>query len=329
MRPIWKLAAVALGLGGLLACQEPFGTDRHLLAGDRIAGLSVMDGQAVPLVVVDGRLWADELPELRWHRSDDPSALSLSDPAWAEGSAPALDEGVDDLSLVAGFPSGDVRRAVLTVEGAEAAPPVEGILVLSTGQDLGAVEDLSVEARSSWTLEPVDWVEEGGIARLDAGVEHTRWMATAGTFLELQPSTADWAAGTLVLDDGEVVEGEALEPGWVTVIALEVRPGLLPSWRVQDLWVGPPPAGAWTTSGRWLAGLHGQTGFVRGTLVADDQAPSGLALEEVSSAEAGPPWGTEDLCAGVEGPFDPTWLAEARCARADVVGAEVILQVAP
>jgi len=71
------------------------------------------------------------------------------------------------------------------------------------------------------------------------------------------------------------------------------------------------------------------SGWVEARLVADDLAPSGLRLTDPISLDALPsPDPAEVLdCQGVDGPFDPDWLATGQCLRADLDGARVVLEL--
>src|SRR5690606_29664438 len=120
---------------------------------------------------------------------------------------------------------------------------------------------------------------------------------------------------------------DPLEPGWVTVVGLSL--GEAPAWTAIDLPVGEPGPGAWV-GGRFLPADTPVEGDVLVTLLADDASPTGLRLADPEPlGEAG--WGTDALpCAApVDGPFDPRWLFEGRCTRADVAGARVGLRTDP
>lgn len=322
-----------IALLALLACQEPFGTDRHDLEGFRIAALSVRpEGDALvpsPALVVEGRPWSDAPVDLRWYWLDAPDALAGELPApAATGPAPRLTPG-RVLGLVATAADGAERRAFLELGEALGA---EEPIVTWEALPLRAAEitaaDLTLEARAEVAPQSGP-VPPGGFARLTLSPEapRARWMATDGTFFELDAVTADWAAARLRLDDDEIVAREPLEPGLVTVLGLAL--GEAPAWTAIDLPVGDPGPGAWV-GGRFLPAEEPVRGEVLATLVADDRSPTGLRLAEVAPLD-GAAWGTTALpCAGpVDGPFDPTWLFDGRCARADVVGARVGLRADP
>lgn len=323
----------------LLACQEPFGTDRHDLVGFRVAALSVPpadDGAVVvphPALVVDGRTWSDDPPALvwRWIRDLD-DEFGLAD---AVGPAPELVVPADRRTLLLVAVHGDEEeRVVLEVARPPTtfAPPTGFVVeALPLALDALAGPELALAARQDLAGAPAEQIEPGGFARLrlDVGGDPlVRWMATAGTFFELDRQAADWAAGDVVLDDDEVEQATPLDAGTVTVVALALGAPGETAFRVFDLNVGDPGIGL-RVGGRWLPSDPVGGEAVRGTLVADDDAPVGLRLagaEAVTFAEAGD-FGTPALACAVprSGPFDPGWLLEGICARSDMAGAEVVV----
>jgi hypothetical protein len=331
---------------GLVGCQAPFGEARQRLAGDRVAAITLSheaDGVVRPAAwtVVEGRPWADEPPELMWSWLPDGVSPDTPPAAPVVGAWPALTRpataSVPRLRLEARFASGEVSIAVIDVPEA-GLPPLDGLdLALLPGRPLAdATEtELARDARLAEPAEPADAVPVGTWARLAVRSPppdgtRVRWMATAGTVLELDATSTDWAPADLVLDDLDVEEATPLESGVVTVLALAVdgRGGNVAAAR--DVPVGRPGAGM-PVSGRWLPGdgLSPETvGWFRGRLAADDASPTGLRLDDATPVD--PPagaYGTETLaCAGpTPGPFDPTWLLDGRCTRADVVGADVVV----
>lgn len=331
--------------------------------------------------VQDGRLWSDEPLTVRWWWTLDPrpAAIEALDPeeAVATGAAVTLTVPDDDdfwgaegagasVYLVVEADDGeDARRARLEVitRAPPAAAVLERVEMSQLGWDLDEPASLSLatlDRMDSQPTEAVGYVDPGVAARFEAvygsitsEVPFTRWMMTApaGTFLELDGTRADWVPGTLEQDDGEVVGHEAGPTGPRTLVALALhseRPRT--EWRAVDVWVGEPPTGLWTASQRWIAVddealASAEPGtLVRGTLTADDGAPTGLALEgaAILAADALPdddPYGTAALpCTGDDDgdgpsagrvglPFDPSWLATRRCTRDEVVGATVVLTV--
>lgn len=335
-----------LVLLGLLACQAPFGEPRQRLAGDRVAAITVThepDGVVRPAAwaIVDGRPWADDGPTLTWSWLADGVSPDAPPVAPVEGRWPALTRpataSAPRLRLEARFPSGEVAIATLDVpdSGLAALDGVELAVLPDRPLADATAEILARDARLAEAAEPADAVPVGTWARLglrgtlpeDARV---RWMATAGTILELDATTTDWAPADLVLDDLDVEEATPLDPGVATFLVLVVD-GLGGNVATaRDVIVGPLGEGV-PVAGRWLpaAGLSPTDGpLVRGRLAADDSSPTGLRLDD--GVRLDPPvdaYGTEDLpCAGpTPGPFDPSWLLDGRCARADVVGAEVVV----
>lgn len=288
----------------LWGCQEPFGTDRHLLEGFRIAAVSapVADGVASPraALVVDGRLWSDDPVNLAW---------SWSAEVVATGPAPTLEVPEDPtLHLRATAPDGTVRDAILgVVDGAMPTldPGVEVLPLDVATFDLTDLDAAPIDAPLS----------VGGVARFRANAARTRWMATGGTFFERDPQTAVWAAGTVTVDDAEIVAREPLPAGTVTVLVIGLENGRT-TWHAFDVAVGHDAVGAWVR-GRWLPADAPVHGIVSATFEADDGAPSGLRLADVG------PWETWGDLACASGPFDPDWLVSGRCTRAELVGQRI------
>ncbi len=300
--------------------------------------------------VVDGRPYADDPVALAWYAVDDaraPTVAALPGDAApiGEGPAPSLPWPPPGPAIGLVARSGDaVFRAVLPVGDALGdAPQLAGIEVRSSPLRVADVQaaDLALDARRALQEgEPTATVDEGGFARLIArGVPAdgtVRWMSTApgGTFFELDGASADWAAGRLLVDDDEIEEATAGPAGPRTVLALALGPAGdgANAWAARELWVGPAERGVFTASGRWIGTDADVSGpFVRGTLVADDAAPTGLALVGAETVADATEPGTAALpCAApVSGPFDPDWLLTWSCTRDDVVGATVVVQVAP
>jgi hypothetical protein len=331
----------------LLACQEPFGADRHDLVGFRIAAVTVPaaePGEAVvPRValVVDGRPWAPVPAALRWTwvaDADEVATLDPQAPADGVGAAPSLTvpDGRPVLALIA-TAQGQEARAFVTVPSPPAAlDPIAGFEVAAlplSVEDVTA-EALQLDARRRLDPVPADPIDPGGFARLEAEVPGdplVRWMATAGTFFELDRRTADWAAGELRLDGDEVDEDFpriAIDPGWVTVLALALSDGET-TFEAVDLPVGLAgrPPGLWL-GGRFLPAdaeiSVGAGEQVRGTLRADDASPCGLTLTGGRPEPLGTPSAPLPCDPPVDGAFHPELLFEQRCGRDVLDGVEVV-----
>ena len=331
--------------GALFACQEPFELDRHDLVGFRVAAVAAAAGAPegwAPRVAVitEGEMWAPDTATLRWHLVPDAASLWELDTAaaapLAEGPVPLLPYDEGDIGLIATHEGSEVRVIVTppTAE-AESLPP---IAVSTVPFAVEAVDGPSLgrEARAGVVATPADAVPVGGFGRWSVAAGDgavVRWMATAGTFFELDARTTDWAAGDLRLD-GDEIEGErsVLEAGPVSVLALALGEGAT-RFRAQEVWVGPPGDGLWV-EGRWLPAepaAAGMAGVLQATLEADDASPTGLRATGVMVAGEGEAtaadWGTGALgCDGVGGPFDPGWLLTHQCGRDALVGATVYLR---
>ncbi len=336
----------ALGLY-LAACQVPYGTPRQALVGDRVAAITLhaeSDGwRPAAWQIENGHGWTDEPPDLAWSwvgPSDDVDALTQAD-AVATGPWPLLNAPDTNpplrLALVARFPSGFEERAVLDVPGAAADELGAITLAVLPERPLedATEEQLNLEARVAEVAQDGAFVPEQTWARLsvDTSVHpaphRLRWMATAGTFLELNATQTDWAPSTLVLDDLDVEESAPLAPGTVTVLALGLDGTGANAARALDLWVGPPGTGV-RLEGRFLpTDAPVEPGLASGRLEPDDDSPTGLRWVDVTPAvldTSDDPYGTRALsCAGpTDGPFDPSWLFDGRCTRNDVAGAVVV-----
>lgn len=318
----------------LLACQEPFGTDRHTLEGFRIAALAAPGGPPGsdtvprPALIVDGRLWSDEPVELRWYWLDDPNDLRHPHRLEPVAVGPAPELVLPErplLGLVAVAPDGSERAASLPLS--DDPLPLEP-LALTVGDlpltiDAAEAEDLALEARARLEPSPAGHASVGGFLRLSTSpVARTRWMATAGTWFELDATTADWAAGALVLDDDEVVERDPLPPSLVSGLVLGLQDART-TWRAFDLAVGPVPEGLWVHGRFFPSDEPVPEGPVLATLTADDLAPSGLRLRDPVPVAPGEP--APDVPCGDPGPFHPDWLVEGRCTRAELDGQQVLL----
>lgn len=344
-------------LGALFGCQEPFGTDRHYLVGDRVAAILV-DPEADALrlralVVEDGTLWQDEAVELSWDVLPDGAETADGlDPDDADQTGPVarfpLPDAATTYALVARFPSGTEWRAVVPLAGVPTPLPVPSGLVAET-LSLDALEatpeELDREARldtpgaatatlssATWSRITVDWAD--GIPE---ALTRTRWSATPefGTFLELDEVRTDWSPARLEIDELEIEEADPIASGPLTFLALTLDDAGGTQMVARDLWMGTDEPTGVRVSGRHLttsasppAGAR-----LRGTLARDDTSPSGLrldAVEAVTELDDDDPFGTEGLdCTDVAGPFDPNWLFDGRCLRGAVDGATVVVEVDP
>ncbi|TVQ92498.1 MAG: hypothetical protein EA397_06725 [Deltaproteobacteria bacterium] len=333
---------------GASACQEPFGATRRDLLGFRVAAITASsEGEGVRLgvaTVVEGRPWSHDPVSFRWFALDNATAESIAEldadgPALAEGPAPLIPTGARSLALVARIDDHEVRAVLHLAQDPATPRALGGIQVFGLPLDLEAVEPGALSLASRRALQStsaVDHVAPGGFLRLQAVIDEedtlVRWMHTApgGTYLELDARTADWVAGTLRHSEDaiEVAEPGPRGPRTLLALALPEARDTANAWAAREIWVGEPPRGVWTASGRFLpTDAQVDSPYVRGTLIADDDAPTGLALQDVEPTFTPEDPGTEALpCAvPVEGPFDPDWMLAQRCARHDVLGARVVV----
>ncbi|NCG19071.1 MAG: hypothetical protein GWP91_08670 [Rhodobacterales bacterium] len=320
----------------LFACQDPFGSDRHTLEGNRIAAIEAQfDGSVVslrPSLVVDGALWSDATVELAWSwLGPDDNAATWSEAAnitgpWSPLAAP---QHANRVLLLATFPGDDVaKRAVIdlpsTTLGAMVLVPDALNLHLDSveAKQLGQDQRLRQET-VAWTLQ-----EPGDLLRWTAQIDvaedaRAHWMSTGGTWFELAPTIADLALGTLVVDGDEITQADAIEAGWLTVLVSVTQTGAS-TWKAADLPVGIDEVGGFVQQ-RWLP--DAQLGLRWVEFVADDAAPMGLRAIDQGPADASEPDGTDSLGCLVTGPFSPDWLAEGRCTRAQIAEHRLQVQV--
>ncbi len=328
-----------MGVALLAACLAPFGADRHDLVGFRVAAIGWRTGDAGNLrpqvaFVVDDHPWVESPLDLRWYAVADAAAAvevaesSIEPLAW--GPSPYLPTPAAGLRFALVASHGDAKEIALV------DPPVSTAMapVLSVERTEMTIEDLddvSIDARTSWVAVPTDNYRPGDVLRISSDLP-ARFMATTGTFMELSATVADWAAGALVFDDGELESAAATDDPHVTFVVLAT--GDTPTWAVRDVL----QEGASTTlrvAGRVLPLPFDEpptTAWVR--LIADDASPSGLAAEVVDpdpDLSGADPYGTTALpCeVAVSGPFDPTWLLDGRCARDAVVDHVVVVVADP
>lgn len=319
----------------LLACQQPFGTDRHDLTGFRVAAVAawrvgdVVNPRAA--LVVDGHLWADSAVDLRWYVLDattDIADVDVATPPDAIGPTPSLVAGMERLGLIATGPAGEVRRTYLDTPGENGSlwlgnveqGVVDGLTVGSATAEAFAPEARAALEAVSGTPQP------GDVLRLHVDVPsdvRTRWMsASDGAFFELDRATTDWAAGDLVFDDEDVVTAAPLAEGPVSFLVLGLAPGQT-AFAPFDVVLGEPPEGIWVNQ-RWIpSDVPIISGRARVTLAVDADSPTGL---RITAAEAAPGAAAVAIpCARHAGFFDPNWLVDGRCLTTDFDGVSVVV----
>jgi hypothetical protein len=141
-----------------------------------------------------------------------------------------------------------------------------------------------------------------------------RWMATAGTFLELDAHTTDWAPGQLLVEEGTAVDYQPEEHDVVTVLALSMGDGA-GRVRAVDLRDDDGTPGTWVEQ-RWVPGLSLDAPTVV-RLDRDDDAPLGLRIAEIVDESPDP-----TACGGQ---LLPEALLFGRCSRSELVGVPVTL----
>ena len=298
---------------GLLACQEPFETDRHDLRDLRIAAVGVHDGVAVAAVWSGLGPWHEQSPTLAW---------SLDGASLGEGFGVPV-TGAGELSLTVTDADGATREATVTVSDQTPALAVQRASVTIGG-------DVSLDARRG--LEASD-IERS--APSDASVRMTlsgvaeaasaRWMSAAGTVLELEADTADLLPEEILFDDGEIESRELLGDGLYVGLVLSADESGGNDWLWVDAAVGLDDSGLLRHRGRLLAADDvPDTALVAATLVED--ATGGVALEAVEGvSDASEQEALPCMPAGAE-TFEIAWIAEGRCLRPDVLGARVVLE---
>lgn len=319
----------------LLACQEPFGSDRHVLEDFRIAAVSARSEATTvaprALLVVDGHLWSDEPVDLVWAWiAPDQDPATWEGFGAASGPLPSLEIPAEPstLLLVAIAPDGTERRAVLQVgpnRGASVSALQTEILPLNA-EDIEP-DQLELRSRAKVVGEPGRVVRPGGFVRVYEPLsgDALRWMSLAGTWFELEPAVADWTAADLVVDDDEIESRRPLDPATLPMIGVRPADQDGGGWAIADLHVGEPAeTGAWVAD-RWIPGAI--DGWQLARLVADPQATTGLRAEDAAFApiSAVPTW---EPTAGCSAPqvFDPSWLVVGACTRADYLGREVYFE---
>ena len=333
----------------LTACQDPFPEGRRDLFSFRIVGISAStvttDGQefvaARALIAGDGGLSHPFAPLLEWEICG----------AAATGSAPVVP--------VAGWPCG-IRLVATEQDGAGLAGDgqEEAVLWLEAAPILPEMTKIQREATDlalKDALLPADErrqegadapVTPGGAVELTAliagadggdgaGAYTSRWMATGGTFRELDRHAADWFAGSITIDDEEIESSSALQAGIWTAVDLVIDGQGGNAWRIVDMGVDAGPALA---SGDRLLPLDaaaGGAGSFLATFTAVDTAGDAAGaggpgfllsdLEPITDLSGAPA-----ICGKPAGtPLDPGWLAEGDCGTAELDGQRVLIGGAP
>ncbi len=303
----------------VLGCQEPFSEDRHDLASFRIAGVSGLpasDGSTT----LRAALWSGEGA---WHGVAPTLAWTSGEQA-AEGQGAALvaDGAVD---LVAASPSGEETAALEWSEPGQ-PPAIRGFQRRAVDLDISAIAT-PVADRLAVTPGDDTPIPAGSAVRIELDVDEgvtVHWMATGGQFAELDPTSADWFAGTAVLDDNEVESTTTVDAGVYTLLALALDGAGNNSWMWIDVAVDPPGQLAYV-AGRILpaSGAAG-VGFFEATVV-EAATTAGIDLGEVVAVSD--PSASPALCGGPAGTaFDFAPMVEGWCARSDVIGATVVIE---
>lgn len=291
-----------LTLTQLVACRSPFDGDRHRLEGFRIAALSASAAETgTPVevsaaIVSEGRLWHDTPVDLSWYWLDRPDEIDARDPAEHPpdglGAHPTL--MVPDHTRLLGLVAQreDTYRAVFELP--DGSPEIPAFHIQSDAHPV----DPKTSARLSVTLD----------TDADAAI-HARWMATEGTFAEQSALETDWKAPKT--------------PGTATVLALLLDDVGGTRWTLTDLHVGDPEAGVWSDD-RWFpSDSEVPSGRYDVVFSADDDAPCGVRLTQID-----PPTHATLPCApNPTEPFKARWLADGSCARSEVVGVPVTLEI--
>ncbi|MFT5686033.1 MAG: hypothetical protein ACI8RZ_006988 [Myxococcota bacterium] len=294
----------------LTACQEPFAEDRHDLAGFRIAGVGVEDG------VAKAAVWSGEGP---WHEQSPTLSWALDGVSLGEGFDVAV-SGEGELSLTATGGDGTERTAVVDVR--------ESGGLLTVSREAVVLDGLTLDERRAVSGTPVESaVAEGEAVRLTlAGLsegESGRWMSAGGTVLELETDVADFLAEDIVFDDGELVSRTDGGVGLTSLLALIIDGSGGNRWLWTDAAVGTSEILLRHEGRLVVSDATAAPGLIAATLIED--AVGGVALSNVVSvtdtAEQ------DDLPCFPEAPISLSWVAEGRCARPDILGARVVLEV--
>lgn len=308
----------------LLACQEPFDVSRKDLGPFRVAALGVQDGLAQAAIWSGEGLFHSAAPALAW---------TLDGEALGEGWDVEV-PGAGVLGLTVTAPDGSEHQAQLPVteRSLTDTPPRPELTreAVTLGDDLRLDTRQGLEATALSTSAP-----EGDAVRLTLGASEgttLRWMTAAGlgTLLELDAQRADVLAEELAWDDDAVlVQRDPLGPGLYPQLALLLDGAGGNTWLWADAAIGVDSP-LLRHEGRLLPAdddLGGAAGWVSAVLVAEDTL-QGFRLEQVAAVPEGDLTAMDPLpCAPADQPFRLAWAAEGRCARPDLDGASVVLEV--
>lgn len=323
----------------LPACDADFDVARGDLGPFRVAALGAREGADGGMVAAAAvwsglGLYHEQAPTLSWTLDGEPLGEG-----W-EVALPAAGE----LGLSATSPDGELREAKVQI----AAPPPA--LTVSRGA-WAPGDDLSLEARRAVEAEAVDGrAPEGEAARLAlsfaegaaAGGHAAHWMLAEGrgTLLGLDALSADLLAEEIGWDDGEIETREAVAPGFFPTLALVLDGAGSNRWIWADAVIGGEEALV-RHEGRLLPleqedaesviAAATQSGWLLATLVErEDVLGVGLAeATALAEVDGAPDLSAQDVlsCAPAGEPFRMAWVAEGRCARPDLLGARVVLEV--
>lgn len=320
----------------LLACQAPFGADRHELAGFRIAAVAIADGaawQPRAALVTTGPYAASPV-DLAWFAVVAPDDVAQIDPdvatPLAQGATPSLPPGPHALGLVARW-EGQRADAFVDPRIAGAAPRLDGIAL---GQLDLTVADLVGKAWTELSAVPdraASRLAADGVARARADVDvgtTMRWMSTSGTWAEEEPAASLWVPAVVTLDDGLIERAVPDRAGIVTWLGLALRDGAT-AWNLRDVAVGDgADAVAIQVSGRLLPtdlAAPPTRPLVYGFVEPDD-GPAGMRLVDAVEIDIDT---SDPVACGDGGRFDPTWLVDGRCDVATLTGHVVVVAPDP
>ena len=294
-----------------LGCQEPFSEDRHDLAGFRIAGIGVHDGVAAAAVWSGVGPWHEASPELLW---------SLDGTDIGEGFSVVV-PGEGELTLTAISAAGEEKTARVDVSSTHPDLSVSRAAVV-LGDDLTlsgrrAIEGVTVQTTVS-SDEAVRMVLDGV-----GNGESARWMSAGGTVMELETDAADFLAENIVFDDGTLEERTAAGDGVYPLLALSIDGLGGNRWLWVDAAVGVSDTLVRHDGRLIVSDSEVEPGLVAATLVED--AVGGVALSDVVSVTDVSE--QDSLPCFPHSPMKLSWVSEGRCARPDVLGARVVLEV--